>query len=212
MSNTPAVPQKQLITQAAELVRTNAITFLDTNATLVKIQNEAENANALLLTQSVKKMTKEVKQIYKDSVEPLKADLKAVDELFKPIIGRLTDLSQNLTTVMLDYKKHVAETRAGRLKAAENFEANGGEAAIVEIIKQSAPAEIHNTITSHERVTWSGEVTDFPTFAKWAVENNRFDLLQVDQTALNGLARELKENFVVPGAKANSKENLIIRS
>jgi hypothetical protein len=203
--------QKQLITQDAELVRTNAVQFLDSNATLVKILDEAQNANALLLTQSVKKITKEIKAIYKDSVEPLKTDIKAIDELFKPVIERLSDLSKNLTTVMLDYKHHVADVRAGRLKAADTLENLGGDSRVIEHLVNTAPALVANNAEAFSRKTWTGEITDFPTFAKWAVENNRFDLLQVDQVALNTLVRETKEAFNVPGAKANASETIVVR-
>lgn len=53
------------------------------------------------------------------------------------------------------------------------------------------------------RETWTGTVTDLKKLIKWVAKHpENTNLLQVNQAALNNLARGQKENFKVDGAKA----------
>jgi len=53
------------------------------------------------------------------------------------------------------------------------------------------------------RETWSGQLTDLAALIRYAAANPQFmNLLQVNQVALNGLARSMKGQLQVPGVRA----------
>lgn len=104
-----------------------------------------------------------------------------------------------------------AKAEAERIQQAELLQAAGAdEEAIEELLNEpviatemvAAPKTYEASKAVVYRDNYSGEVTDLKALVKYIAKNPSFiNLVQVNQTAVNQLAKSMKETLAVPGIK-----------
>lgn len=116
-----------------------------------------------------------------------------------------------------EVERKAAEEMERQIEAAE---AAGASAREVEAIIQQpiimptpiAPPTIRGVEGISARETWRAEVTDKAALIRAAAANAQFQaLLEVNQVALNGLARSLKSAMNVPGVRAVREAGIAVR-
>jgi hypothetical protein len=58
---------------------------------------------------------------------------------------------------------------------------------------------------------WEAEVSDFASFATWAVKHGRFELLAVNDSALRALAKSTRGTQKLPGVRFFEKAHAVVR-
>lgn len=107
-----------------------------------------------------------------------------------------------------------------RIAQAVALEQSGAHTEVVEAVLETpvvavpvvAPSTFQKSNAAIVRETWTAEVTDLHALVKAAAKDkNLLGLLQVNQSALNGMARALKETMSIPGVKAVPQKSVATR-
>jgi hypothetical protein len=97
-----------------------------------------------------------------------------------------------------------------QLAAAIAAEAAGASAAEVEaivnekpqVVMPVAPPRVERVAGISTPETWRAEVTDKVFFLRWVVESGQYNLVSVNEPALNAMARAQRGALAIPGVKA----------
>jgi len=114
------------------------------------------------------------------------------------------------------------EAEARRLQLAADLDAFGETEAAINVLDQPASAFVE-AVTFDEpepvkvegisyRSLWSARVVDFATLVRAVADGKApLELLQANETALNGVARALKQSMSIPGVIAEEKRIANVR-
>jgi hypothetical protein len=168
--------------------------------------------------------------------KPLLEAQRAVNALFKGPQDMLTQAEQIVKRGILAYqdaedrKRREAEAAAAEVarKEREKLEAQAAKATAAGKVERAealtaAAASIPERIAIasaapklggvSSKTTWRAEVTDKATFIAYVAQHPEWlQLVDVNMTALNGLARSQKAALALPGVKAMEEKNLAARS
>ncbi len=185
------------------------------------------------LGRSVKARQKEIADTKRGILAPINEAHNRVMALFKPIETNLGNAERLLKASMLDWehaerrRREEAEAEARRkhqeeqerlAAEAEAAAAAGNEqrATVLQEMAEDVPLEtpppVERAAGTSVRQVWHGEVTDKRALLQ-AVLTGRasLDLIDVNMPRLNQLARELKGDFNLPGARAVAEEQMAVR-
>lgn len=195
-------------------------------ANAVVVIDRASHASALVQYQELKRMIKRVEEHFEPTRAALdkakKELLKARDTIIAPIDaacrvlnGKVSDyeiaeqrrMAEERRRAEEEQNKKLLEERLARAAEAEKagnvdkadaiLEAPVPPPTVVEPLAQTA--EIKGV--SKPREIWRAEIVDGDAFLAWAVEHKRLDLLEIDQSAINGEARKYRDALDIPGLK-----------
>lgn len=179
----------------------------------------------------VKSTLKTVQDLKKKKLEPVK-DLEAwLNAEFATRLNNLTAAESALKATILNYNRAKQMERAreeARLRdearqreeaaqmVAEHLRQEGKqeEAMQVEMDAMFVPTALPTPAKPdgiHTRSNWKGEVKDFRAFVEWCWANQRLDLLQVNQTALNAFAKSTIGKVSVNGVRFYDDAVLVAR-
>ena len=167
---------------------------------------------------------------------PLNVALKNANALFAPIQARVKAAKDLLGRRMADYqereRRRIAQENAARetlarverekIEAAAKVAAAAGRIEEAYAVRQTAElvsAPISTPIRSVAKVagvstreTWSAECLDLAALVQYVAKHpEHLNLLQVNTTALNGLARSHKDAFKIDGVRFFSKGGVAVR-
>ncbi|MBN3839247.1 hypothetical protein [Burkholderia sp. Ac-20349] len=180
--------------------------------------------------------TKDMDELRTSFVKPLNDEVKFINDTFRPHIEGLKEARAILEPKILQFQRaeaaRVAEDqrKANEAAAAERRKleeqakaaqqtgdaetasalAVAAEVMVAPVVQSSIPTK--GTGTS-SRSSWSAEVTNMLELVKHVAEHpEHINLLSVNTTALNGLARSLKSALQIPGVKPVEKKSLAVRT
>lgn len=216
------------ITQEVVAMSGEAETML-TVAKDFKIANAEEYTGAVTQLKAIKAKAKELEETRKSITGPMDDAKKRVMDFFRKPLQFLADAEAVIKRGMIAYdteqekKRREEEARLQELarkeqerlekaaeKKAEKAEAKGNTERAAEI-RESVPVVAMPTVAVARpkvegiarRSTWSGEVVDKMALIKAVAAGKApATLLAVNQTALNQMARALKDELSYPGVKA----------
>lgn len=162
-------------------------------------------------------MQKPAYEAYKKILENRKKVCNPVEQNLAQINRALIDWDTEQERLrILAQREREAEAfkaaEAQRVADAAHLANSGADVETVEAVL-AAPVQITESIAvapTYEkskavqyRDNWSGEVTDLFTLVKAvAKDKSKLNLLQINQTALNQMAKALKETMSIPGVRA----------
>ena len=174
----------------------------------------------------VKGLAKQVNEKRLAITRPLNDALKEVNALFKPAQDWLKQAESLLKGKILAFQAEQdriarelqAKADADARKERESLERKARLAELVrkpekaEEIREEAETKVAPVVTSAapkisgvvRRETWKAEVTDKQALVRHIIERQPalLVLIKIDQSLLNARAREMKDKFDLPGAKA----------
>lgn len=151
---------------------------------------------------------------HKDAVAMEKDALKEPKEAEKKLKTLMIAFEEAQEKIRLEKERELQkelEKKQARLKALAEAELEknlelGIEMAdsIVEMLEpEILPEDIHVASTfqktGHTRDNWKGEITDFHKFLMFIVEKGRIELIMVNESALNALAKQTEGKQEIPG-------------
>lgn len=162
-------------------------------------------------------LVKPVYHAYKGLLDTKKKVLEPVEATVSTINRELLAWDQAQERLRRDAQVKLeqearAKAEADRIQQAELLQAAGaGEEAIEELLNE--PVIVTEMVVAERtyeaskavvyRDNYSGEVTDLKALVKFIAKNPSFiNLIQVNQTAVNQLAKSMKETLAIPGVKA----------
>jgi len=186
------------------------------------------------LLRKVKGRQKDIEAERKGILRPFDEVRDRIMELFKPVQLNLANAERLLKASMLDWQRDEqkrrddaeAEAREARRVEQERLnadaeqaaaEGNEARAAVLQEMAEDVPVEtaapVERAAGTSVRQVWHGEVTDKKRLVQAVLIGQApLDLLTVNMPLLNQMAREEKENFHVPGAKAVMEEQMAVRA
>lgn len=153
---------------------------------------------------------------YKNLLDAKKKVIEPVENTVNTINRELLSWDQTQERLRRDAQVRLeqearAKAEAARIQEAELLQAAGaGEEAIEELLEEpvivtemvAAPKTYEASKSVVYRDNYSGEVTDLKVLVKYIAKNPSFiNLIQVNQTAVNQLAKSMKETLAIPGIK-----------
>lgn len=198
----------------------------------ISTADDYERANESLKGIIIKK--RELDERRKAITRPIDDAKKRIMDLFQPALKYLEDAEQTIKRDMLVWNREqerLRQEREARLREqqrkereklqqqAEKASASGKTEKAEALLQQAdmtdgvsvAPATPKTS--SSVRKTWQARVTDKAALIKAAAERPDLQaLLNVDQTALNAMARGLKSNLSIPGVEAYQRESISTRT
>lgn len=166
-------------------------------------------------------LVKPAYESYKNLLGAKKSALEPVENAIAGINRGLLAWDQEQERIRLENQRRVERearerAEAERLAQAEQLQAAGASAAAIDIFLDepvivTEAIEVAPTYEKRSDVlyrdNWSGEVTDLKALVKYIAKNPTFlNLIQVNQTAVNQLARSMKGTLDVPGIKPVNKK------
>ncbi len=207
-----------------------ALTIID-EVGLVEINTHGDYEAARDMMKQIKARIKEIGEVRKSQTRPLDESKKKIMDFFRGPLKKLDDAKVGLNTVMIawvDEQERLRREEEKRLQEEARAEA---EKARVEAIKEAAgdaeavseaiekepevkpvkvASKIQQSKDSHIRVTWSAEVTMLKALVEAVAKGDvSTDALQPNMSYLNAQARQLKEDFKIPGVCAVSRKTQI---
>ena len=206
-------------------------------ARLLKVTTPDQAITAADDLKAVKRLAKQVNEKRLAITRPINEGLKEVNAFFKPVQDLLADAEQLLKAKILQFQtdqdriarelqaKADATARKEReklLKRAAKAEAKG-KSESAQVLREVAEAQTAPMIESAapklegvaRRVTWTAEVIDPLALAEHIVKE-RHDLLlvifRIDQSSLNRLAREFKDELNLPGVEVQQETSIAARA
>ncbi|MCK5602617.1 hypothetical protein KAR91_12125 [Candidatus Pacearchaeota archaeon] len=198
---------------------------------ITNLEQYQVGANQLKL---VKAKTKEISESRLAITRPMDAAKAAVMNFFKKSLAFLAEAERTINGRMVEYvNKQEAERKAEEEKLrklaeeeakkkeekARAAEENGNLTGAA-VIRDEAPKTTTPTLASsapkavgaHVRETWSAEVTDKMALLKAVVLRQApADLIDINTTRLNQMARAMKNDLKYPGVKAVSTKDIASR-
>lgn len=179
-----------------------------------------------------KSIQREIDTLRKQALQPVEAERRRINGLIDPIRATLVKHESDLKGAMKSYTDRVeaerrrveAFLRDEQRKAAEAAETiaktlrEAGKTDEAEAIIESVPSvpivvsDIPKVSGVFGRKTWKSEVVDFPAFLQWVMDNGMFNLLEVNNSELNALARQQRTATSVPGIRFFEEETVVARS
>ncbi len=222
-----------VVAQAYEIDSPDMYQLAAQELSKIKARYKAINDARLSITRPMDEAKKRVMAFFDQPLKPL----KAAESFLKKV---MLDWDQKQERIRQEKeaearkaqeearKKAEAEAEAARKKAEEAAKGNDEQAAAEARAKaeeaqaqqealEHAPAPVVMPDTPKvkglsKRQKWSAEVTDFEALVKAVAEGKApITLLKVDQTALNGMARSLKDALNIPGIRAVAENVLASR-
>ncbi len=222
-----------------DVQQTTDLALRESKELLAEVANfgvtSAEQYNAAGdLLRTVKGRQKQVEAERKSILRPLSEAKDHIIDLFKPIETNLTNAERLLKASMLDWDRaeqkrrddaeaeareaqRIEQERLNAEAAEAEAEGNDARATVLQEMAEDVPLEtpppVERAAGTSVRQVWHGEVTDKKRLVQAVLIGQApLDLLTVNMPLLNQMAREEKENFHVPGAKAVMEEQMAVRS
>lgn len=161
---------------------------------------------------------KNVSSQRKQSLEPLDAAIAIIEQRTQS--WRRERERERERVLAEEREKAQLEAEARRLAAAEALEAAGNEDAAQALLDSPVvplppvvPPAVPVVEKVHTQTRWAAEVVDLPALILWVAENpvERQAYLMPNGPLLNQVARDLREQFAIPGVRAIKKETTVAR-
>jgi hypothetical protein len=144
----------------------------------------------------------EIETKRKSFVGPLNKVIKELNAFFKPAIDSLDKMERHLRTAITDSVETRLKRRDTLLSSVATQPTTEGKNAIIKEAATITPDKIAGVSI---RETWVAEITDEKAIKEWAVENGRLDLLTVNQSIFDQLAKDHHCEGGIPGWIAKKK-------
>lgn len=127
------------------------------------------------------------------------------------------DAIANAERTRLEAEAKAAEEAAAKLKGKAAAEARFAAQQLAEsarnvtavVVEEVKPVSAGNSV----RKVWVGECTDFPALVRFVVDHPDYiNLLVIDQTALNNLAKSQQDSFAINGCRAYQNSSITSRT
>ena len=220
-----------LPTQAS--IQTALKPYLEDRLPTIVIESAESYEQAGALLKDVTRKRKEIEEAEKTFTRPVDELKKTYKALFAPALARYANVEAELRQGITDYTRRLeadrrrleAELRDAQREAersaaelARTLEAQGKpEQAAAAVALAAAPipvvhADLPKVSGLSLRDTWKGEVTNMDEFLLYIVEHDMYHLIQVNQSALDTLARQTKGIRKVPGIKFSNNPTTVVRT
>lgn len=236
MTEATGIAPAESVTAAEDAVgREDAqIAELEASAGALTIETAEQLQSSSTMLTAIKTRQKDMTELRLSITRPMDEAKRRVMEVFQPALDRLGSAERAIKNAVLTYTQETerrrreeqaaldadAERERQRLATlAEKQESEGHE------VRAEASRERAETVTAptvaraptptgavHVRTTWHAELVDVSELVKaCAAGRAPTGLLQPDMTALNAMARTLKERFDIPGVKAVAEQGVSAR-
>lgn len=196
------------------------------NSITIATPQDYEAANDEL--KRIKTKAKELEDKRKSLTRPLDESKKRILELFRPALTFLADAEKHIKRQMIDFtndQERLRRAEEARIREQQRKEqeklrkqaekaAAAGKAEKAEALQEQAesmppafvPPATPKTSSSIRKV-WKARVKDKDALIKAAAKRSDLQaLLDVNETALGGMARALKSNLAIPGVEAYEEQ------
>lgn len=143
----------------------------------------------------IKEKAEEVDAKRRSFVDPLRKVIDDINGFFKPAVESLKDAEKILKDKVAAYVADQHTARDEMLAEAQNY-SNGDRVDLIDRATKLVPPKMKGLSI---RESWTGKVTDASSLVRWAVENNRLELLKVDDKALKALTKAAGRDPEIPG-------------
>lgn len=178
------------------------------------ITNDEEYERGGDILKDIKARIKAVKDYWKAPKATAQAAHKTLVDREKQMLKPLEDAEGTVKKTMLAYtteQRRIAEEEQARLAAlAAQAEQQGDADSAAFMREMSAAVEpVQPTGGVSVRTTWKARVTDPKNVPAYF---DGYELLEINMTALNGLARQYEGGLDIPGVKFYRDETLSVRA
>ncbi len=236
MTSTDTATDASVTAAEAAVGREDAqITELAATAEALTIETAEQLVASSAMLRTIKGRLKELTQQRQSITKPMDQAKKRVMETFLPALNRLEAAEGTIKRAVLSYSQkleaerrvHQAALEASAAAEREQLarlaeeQSEAGHEDLSEVSREQAERVTAPTIAAtppppagvHTRTTWHAEVVDLPALAKACAESGELiHLIEPNMTALNAMARSLKEGFATPGVRAVSEQDIVARS
>ncbi len=236
MTNASIATDESVTAAEAAVGREDAqITELAATAEALTIETAEQLAASSTLLTAIKGRQRDMEQTRQSITRPMDAAKKGVLAVFKPAVDRLASAERTIKNAVLAYHQEQERQRreaqatldAAAVREREQLtkvadeHSEAGQEDMAEVSREQAERVAAPTVAVptpppsgvHTRTTWHAEVVDLAPLAKACAESGELlHLIEPNMTALNSMARTLKEGFSIPGVKAVAEQGVTARS
>lgn len=175
----------------------------------VRVTNVVEHEDALVRLQQVAALRAEIEDRFAPSKKMAHKLHKEICTIEKGFIEPLDAIDEAYRTEVIRYEDEARRTQEAALKA-QQFRENAPE--LTELLPTVEVKDTAHVSGISGRDTWKAEVTDIVAFAQFVLQNPSYtNLLAVNESALNKLAKAHEANLKLPGVLVYCEKGLNVR-
>ena len=173
----------------------------------LQVGNDAEMEVAAQWIAEVMTSKKDIDAKRKVFTGPLMAVVKEINDFFRPALDALDTMEKTLKSRISEHITTNMASRDALLASVADQPTADQKASAIEMASTLVPKAITGVSI---REAWDGELIDPTALVKWAVANNRMDLIQPNEKALKGITKAQKADPQIPGWVAGLKRSVVV--
>lgn len=154
----------------------------------------------------IKEQAEKIDGVRRKFTTPLRDVISEINGFFEPALSALGNAEEVIKTHVVLYLDKCTRERGEALALVESTPEDK-RGALLSRAEASVPPKVAGMSV---RENWTGEVTDTEAVIRWAVENNRHDVLTVNSKALVALTKAMGRDPIIPGWSAHCDHSIAV--
>jgi len=150
---------------------------------------------------------KRVDEQRRSFIDPLGEVIDKLNAVFGPALDALASAEKIMKAKVAEYTEGKLAERDELLAEVQNQEDQKDRVDLIDRASRLAPPPIPGLAV---RETWGGKVVDAKALIRWAIDEERFDLLKVDEKLLVAITKAAGADPGIPGWAAEVKRSVAI--
>ncbi len=173
----------------------------------VAIESNDAMKNGVGVLAEIKTKYKEVDAKRRSFIDPLGEVIDKINAEFSPALDALAGAEKVLKKKVAGFVESRHAERDALIAEVQNQDAQADRVALIERAEAKIPPKVSGLSV---RELWGGKVIDKEALVRWAIENDRIDLLKVDEPMLKQMTKSAGRDPGIPGWVAECKRSVAI--
>lgn len=186
-----------------------------TSAALLEIKDSESQKNAISLLSDLKNIKKAIEEKRKFYTVPVNDILKYINSTAKKFVEPFLKAESTLKNGLNDYEKMLREEKRKQdeinHKKMEESMSKGNPAPITPTVQVEKTVESDTGNKLTYRDNWIAEIEDEKELIKYAVNNDLWNLISVNNSELNKLAKMYKDSKKINGCQFINNKIPVVR-
>jgi hypothetical protein len=175
----------------------------------LEVETDQDIETSVKILAEIKEKHKEIEDKRKSFTAPLEKLKKELNAFFKPATDSLKKCEKTIKDKISECSRRRDEQRASLLSSVKHKAPEQKEDAL-SLIEQADSLRMPKVEGLSTREKWTGEVESMQQIIDWAIVNNRFEVLLVNEKALMAITVAMNADPEIPGWNAKKTTTVAI--